>query len=150
MSKRHFSILLALVIAAALAVALLVPQEMGHENGAEPGLLLPDVGERINRVDRIRILDGGSGAVTLSRADDRWGIEEMQAYPADWGKVRQLLAGLAQASIVELKTDNPDYYDRLGVQDPVAGQPGGLRVEFAAGDDQWAVIVGNEAGGRDG
>jgi hypothetical protein len=150
MSKRHFSILLALVIAAALAVALFVPQEVGHENGAEPGLLLPDVGERINQVDEIRVSDGDTGVVTLRRADERWGIAELQAYPADWGKVRQLLAGLAQASIVELKTENPEYYDRLGVQDPSADQPGGLRVEFASGERQWAVIVGNEAGGRDG
>jgi hypothetical protein len=149
-SKRHFSVLLVLVVIAVLAVALLVPQDMGEENGPGRGLLLPGVGERINAVSRVTIQAGSDVDVTLQRAGEQWQIAELQGYPADFERLRELLAALAQASILEPKTDNPAYYERLGVQDPSDETPGAVRVAFDLENERLAVIVGKAASGRDG
>ena len=150
MSTRHFSVLLALTVVAALAVALLVPQDIGDGNGTEAGLLLPGVGERINTVTEVTIQAGDAVDVTLRRTGDRWEIAELQGYPADFARLRQLLADLARATILEPKTDNPAYYERLGVQDPSDQAPGAVRVAFDLAGERQAVIVGKAASGRDG
>jgi len=149
-SRRHFSILLAVTVVAALAVALLIPQDAGKENGEEAGLLLPGVEERINSVTEVSIQGGAGVDVTLRRAADHWAIVELAGYPADFDRLRQLLADLAQASVLEPKTDNPAYYERLGVQDPSEDAPGAVKVALGLGEQRPAVIVGKTASGRDG
>ena len=93
---------------------------------------------------------GGETAATLRRDAGQWRIAELSGFPADFEELREVLAGLAQAEIQEYKTDNPEYYSRLGVED--IEQPGaaGILVELALGDETAAVILGNEAGNRSG
>jgi len=74
----------------------------------------------------------------------------LAGYPARWATVRELLVGLARARIVEIKTANPEYYDRLGVEDPGAEGASGLLVTVAMGGDQLALIIGKLAEGRSG
>ena len=43
---------------------------------------------------------------------------------------------------MEPKTDNPAYYDRLGVEDVTGENAGGLRLDLSVGDTaSWSVIV---------
>jgi hypothetical protein len=87
---------------------------------------------------------------TLERKGDLWRVQEASGYRADWDSVRELLSGLARARVVELKTDNPEYYDRLGVEDISTDSAGGIMVSFAPGTGLSPVIVGNSARGRTG
>ncbi len=151
MSKRHFSALLVATILVAIAVTLLVPGKTGRDLPSATGPLLPEVGERINDVHAVKIVRAGNEtAATLRRDGSRWTVDELGGFPADWEDLRDVLRGLAQAEIVEYKTDNPAYYDRLGVEDVDAEGAAGTLVELALGDERLGVIVGNEASGREG
>lgn len=150
MSKRHFSILLVLVVVSALVVALLVPGKSGRESESEPVLLLPEVGHRINDAEHVTVQGSGQRQVRLNRQGGEWVIADLTDYPADWNRLRTLLADLAQAEIVETKTDNPAYYDRLGVEDPEQEGAQSTLVTVTFGDDQRSLIVGKKADSRSG
>jgi hypothetical protein len=142
MSRRHFSLLLALTVVVAVLV-LLIPGKTGKESDFEQSRLLPGLQEQVNDLDWLRFSGaGGATIATLQRSEGAWRVAEADGYPVDWERLRALLADLARAEIVEAKTANPDYYDRLGVED--IAQPD------AGGSGLPALIVGKRAQGRDG
>lgn len=149
MSKKHFSWLLGLTVVVAV-VAFLLPRETVRDNGMEASALLPDLEEKVNDIDWLRVSAEGETIATLVRRDGRWVVEEAHGYAADWPQVHGLLTDLAGAQVIETKTSNPEYYDRLGVEDP--GSPGaaGVMVEFGDSAGLPPVIAGNTAQGRGG
>ena len=150
MSKRHFSILLVITVIVAVAV-FLVPRPTSRDASVEPTLYLPELAAVVNDVSILRVTSGGgSEVVTLERREGGWVVQESQDYPADWSVLRPLLADLSKAAVVEEKTSNPEYYDRLGVEDPTAEGADSKLVEFPGRDVVAAVIVGNSAQGREG
>ena len=54
MSKRHFSYLLIVAVVVAIAVVL-VPSKTGQQAERESGPFLPELAERVNDVDLIRV-----------------------------------------------------------------------------------------------
>jgi hypothetical protein len=150
MSRKHFSWLL-IVTAVVAIVVLLLPGRTGKESGYTRTPFLPELQAQVNDLDWLRVRGAGDAVVaTLQRGDDHWRVEEAHGYRADWERLRTLLSDLVQAEIVEVKTDNPAYYDRLGVEDVAAPAAGGLRIEFAEATGLPAVIVGKLAEGRNG
>jgi hypothetical protein len=149
MSKKHFS-LLAVLTAVVVAIAFLLPGETARESGFEQEALLPDLEGQVNDIDWLRISAGGAVLATAVRREGQWQIEESAGYAADWPQIQQLLSGLSSAMVLEAKTANPEYYGRLGVEDPGSSDGSGVLVEFAEVTGLPAVIVGNAAKGRDG
>lgn len=149
MSKKHFSWLLGLTVVVA-AFAILLPRETTHENSVHASALLPGLEDQVNTIDWLRISAGGEAVATLKRSDGQWVLEEAHGYSADWPELQKLLLDLSEAQVVEAKTANPAYYDRLGVEDP--GSPGaaGVLVEFHQSTGLPALIIGNTAQGRGG
>jgi len=69
---------------------------------------------------------------------------------ADVGRLRKNLLALADARIVEEKTSNPEYYERLGVQDLSAESARGLQLTLTGGKEPVDVIIGlNQPGTAD-
>lgn len=150
MSRKHFSWLVATTLVVAVAV-LLMPVRTGKDAGFERTPLLPGLQQQVNELDWLRFVGAGDAVIaTLQRADDHWRVEESHGYRADWDRLRALLADLAQAQVIEAKTANPGFYDRLGVEDVAAPEAAGVRVEFGESSGLTAVIVGKRAEGRDG
>ena len=150
MSKRHFSILLLVTVVVAIAV-FLMPTRTGRDAAIEAPEFMPALAGVVNELEQVRITsNGGADVITLEREEDGWVVAESHRYPADWSVLRPLLAALSQARIVEAKTANPDYYDRLGVEDPTAEGASSTLVEFPGADDLPAVIIGNSAQNREG
>jgi len=150
MSRKHFSWLLALTLVVG-AVILLMPARTGHESGFEVRPLIAGMDSWVNDVSRVRIVKAGNQTVaTLSRGDRGWVVEEAESYAADWAKLKALLAALAQARIIELKTTNPDYFDRLGLKDVTDDSSTAMMIEVGEGEHQAAVLVGHTAQNRDG
>lgn len=150
MSRKHFSWLLVTTLVVAAAV-LLVPVKTGKDDVFERTPLLPGLQQQVNELDWLRFVGAGDAVIaTLQRADDHWRVEEAHGYRADWGRLRALLADLAQAQVIEAKTANPEFYDRLGVDDVAAPEATGVRVEFGESSGLPAMIVGKRAEGRDG
>lgn len=150
MSRKHFSWLLLATFLVG-AVVLILPQQTAKDTAPESGRFLPGLEEQVNEISWLQLTTaGGRTVATLERKGDLWQVNEASGYRADWDKVRELLSGLAQARLVESKTANPKYYDRLGVEDVSLESAGGTMVSFAPETGLSPVIVGNSARGRTG
>lgn len=144
-----------LLVATALVVLMvfMLAQRDGsvQDNGAETALFMPGLQKVINEVDRVNVVTPGNVILaTLEKSGDQWHVEQMNDYAADWPKLKKVLAALATAQIVERKTDNPDYYSRLGVEDMASENADGVMLELSGGGTTRSVIIGHKAKGRPG
>jgi hypothetical protein len=150
MSRKHFSWLLFLTFLVAAAV-LMTPQRAGRDGPATAEALVPGLEAKVNQVSGLKVTGAGNRPVaTLRRSEQAWVVVEADGYRADWERVRRLLSDLAQARVLEAKTDNPAYYGRLGVEDVGAQDAAGLLIEFEGEAGLPAVIIGNAAQSRSG
>lgn len=140
-SRNLVALLVALAVLVALALAVSVSQKQAPASG---GLLLPDLKGQLNDVDRIVVRAGGNKTIaTLERRPEGWVVADHDAYPADVGRIRKNLIALAEATILEEKTSNPELYDRLKVDDIEKDTAGGLRLDIGAGQATTGVIIGS-------
>lgn len=150
--KRNFIYLAVVTVIALALVFIATPTDQSAEKSVVDELLLPGaIASQINEVERVEIITAGDTTVaTLVRKDAAWQVEQMHGYRADWPKLQALLAALAQARVVEAKTDKPEYYARLGVEDVSAENAGSVLVRLTAGEQNAAILIGNVAAGRQG
>lgn len=111
--------------------------------------LLPDLSKRVNDVAEIQVRRG-EHTVTLLRRDNRWLIAERGNFPADAGKIRALLLGVADLTIVESKTSNAELLSQLGLEDPAASgaQSTLITLKDAQGNALAAVVIGKDRPGK--
>ena len=134
----------ALLVFGALALVAQYDPQPDTPGGA---LLLPELGEDLDEVARMTITGAGAEPVaTLERNDAIWSIVERDGYPADVEKVRHTLIGLADARIVEAKTANAEFFDRLGVEDVEGIDAGGVAVTLTGTRAPVNVIIGDSEG----
>lgn len=150
MNPRTLLVLAAIaVIAAVLAV---VGQRAERGTGGAGTMIgtrfVTDLEASLNDADEVVILTaGGNEAVTLERDGDLWTVAEQDGYPADFGKLRAALTALAEGTVIEEKTGNPDFYDRLAVESIELASAAGTAVRVRAADRELAdVILGAESG----
>jgi len=149
--KRGFAYLLVATILALVAVLVLVPGKNAVDNSVVDTFLLPGLAGQINDVNRVEIVTAGNTVIaTLTRTTTDWRLEQMDGYHADWSKLQILLAGLAQAKVIEVKTDKPQYYRQLGVEDVSSPDADSVLVKLGIGDKTTAVVIGLPAQGRAG
>jgi hypothetical protein len=110
-----------------------------------PGLLAA-----LNDVTEIKITKaGGETVATIEKHADGWNVAEKGGYAADVTKLRQNLRALADAKILETKTANPSFYDKLGVQDIASDKATGLAVAITVpGKDFGTLILGDAKGSK--
>jgi len=145
MTNRTIQILAATIIG--LVLLLLVTRSDDDETVFSGGQLLPDFKSVANEVTSIRITRASdSENLEVRRSGDSWVVTERDDYPADISVIRQLIIALAEATIVEEKTANPENYDRLGVADPGTGGSGS-EVMVTGDDFTYSVILGDVAQG---
>lgn len=148
---RSFLYLLIITTLALLAIVWFAPDESTPSGSVAGTLLLPEMAEKINQVERVEIIAAGNQVIaTLTRSSDSWQLEQMAGYQADWPKVHALLNALSRARVIEVKTDKSEYYARLGVEDIDSEAADSLLVKLSAGDLTSAVLIGHRAQNRDG
>jgi len=115
--RKKTLIVLAIVALLAAAGALLLDRRSTPDTTvADEGLLYPGLKGILNDVQRLDLTRPGTEQpVILERRESGWVVVPKSDYPADSGKIRQLLLRLADARITEVKTANPEFYSRLGV-----------------------------------
>lgn len=98
----------------------------------------------LNDVQTVRVVAAGNQTlVTLNKAEKNWTVAERDNYPADIEKVREFLIKLADATVIEPKTSNPELYGKLGLQDVTATEAAGVRVEIDGLKAPAKLIIGN-------
>jgi hypothetical protein len=148
--KRSF-LYLAVVTLIALLALMFVPEYRSQENSVVDALLLPVISEHINDVDRVEIVSAGNTVVaSMFKTGSGWQVEQMGGYHADWGQLQTLLAAVAQARVVAAKTDKPEYYARLGIEDITDDSATGILLNISIGEQSSGVLIGHQAQGTRG
>jgi len=149
--KRTLTGLILLTIVAVLALVFLAKKDQPETPRHSTGLLPAELVKNINDIEHVEIIGPGNTPVaTLDKKDKGWQVAQLNHYHADWKKLQRMLAALATAKVVEPKTDKPQYYARLGVEDVTDKTATGVLVKIGSGDSALAVIVGHKAKGRQG
>jgi hypothetical protein len=141
--KGLIALLAAAILVASVAIALSLG---GAQNLADAGsgqVALAGLADKIGDVAALKI-SGAGGTVTLQRQSQGWTIAEKGGFAADPAKIRQVLLGFAELTLVEPKTRSAESYSRLDVEDP--GKEGGhsrlVEIDDASGKKLGELIVG--------
>ncbi len=134
----------ALVVLAVLAV---LGQREQQPQTAGGEMFLPGLLESLDAVTRVEIVGRGAEPVaTLERGESGWTVLERDGYPADLTKTRHLLLSLAETQILEAKTADPAFHDRLGVEAVTSDTAGGVAVRLVGPAEPVEVIIGDAEG----
>ena len=108
-------------------------------------LLFPDLMSVVNDVNEV-VIETKEQTITLVRGEQTWGVKEKASYRADVEKVKQAIVGLADLRIHEPKTQNPELYERLGLQDTdQEGSPAKtVTVKTADNPETAKLVMGNQ------
>ena len=138
------------VVLVVLGVLAFLGQRGGSTAPTAGGPILPGLQAALNDVDKIKITKAGGEAVaTIEKHADGWTVAEKAGYAADVTKLRQNLRALAEAKILETKTANASFYDKLGVQDIASDKATGLGVAISSsGKDFGTLILGDAKGSK--
>ncbi len=148
--KNKFLYLVALTLLAVLTVVLVTRTDLSKQSGPNESLLSA-VATQINSVEQVEIITGGNLTIaTLVKSGAGWQLEQLGGYRANWPALQALLADLAQARIIEPKTDKPEYYVRLGVEDITTEDATGVMVNLSIGAATTVIVIGKQAQGRQG
>ena len=136
---------LAVIAAVLIAVTVFVSQRNKPTPPQTGQPVFPELKATINTVSEMRV-STQSGTITVHKDEEAWRVKEKHNYPADLGKMREILIGLAELKILEPKTRKPELYEKLGLQDVEAegSLSTGVTLKDAAGNTVAAAIIGND------
>jgi hypothetical protein len=143
--QRRGLILLAAAAAvcAALAIAAVASGDRYASRTAAERRAFPVLAGELGDVARVALARQGLAA-TFRRRGDLWLVAEKGGYPADAGKVRQVVLTLAEMRLIEPKTRLPNLYERLDVEDPGGGKSTLVSVADQSGKTLARLIVGKQ------
>lgn len=143
MHNKFIRITIAAVVALLLAVWAGSSREPVQTLGSgDP--LVPGLADGINEVRMLKITGAGNLPIaTLNRGENGWTVAEKNGHPADVAKIREFLLKLAEATIAEAKTSDPNNYAKLGVEEVSATEAKGALVEIEGLKAPVRLIVGN-------
>ena len=142
--KTNLILITALVL---LVVVLYVNREADQRGDSGGGQLLSELNQDNVNVERIVITAAGNQTIaTLEQMDGRWVLSERSDYPANTEKLGALLRTLAESSVLEKKTADSEFHERLGVEDLASEDAAGIGVALAGAGIDRSVILGEPSG----
>ena len=142
MQKRSL-ILLAAATAVMVVLAVVALATGGYAvNHAGPDRrAFPGLAGKVGEVMSVAVQRPGL-SLTFVRQGDLWLVEQKGDYPSAPGKIRQIVLGVADMTLVEPMTRRPDLYSRLEVEDPGKGKATLLTLKNKSGAVLARLIVG--------
>ncbi|MCW5697638.1 MAG: DUF4340 domain-containing protein [Bauldia sp.] len=135
MSPRAFlTLVVATAIAVVAAIVLIVTEQVVEVDTAQGQPMFPSL--QAGPVDNLSqvTLETPRYRLVMERRESGWVSIERGDYPIRQAYLGDLVASLAAMTIVERKTDNPDWYDEIDVDGPQAEGSESLRVTATASD----------------
>jgi uncharacterized protein DUF4340 len=155
MQKRGFFLVLAsAVVLVAAAAYSAVTADRAVSPPPAGARALPGLAGALGDLAWMRLTHGGVNT-DFTAIGGRWVVVEKGNYAAAPGKVRRLLLGLADLTLVEPKTDRPDRLERLDLDDLKDGKSTLVALQDRTGATVARLIVGKSrpdllGGGNDG
>jgi hypothetical protein len=131
----------ATVVLVAIAIIVLASGDRGVSRVAPGQPAFPALGAKLGDVASATVSRNGT-TMTLIRDGDSWLVAEKGNYPANAAKISQIVRAMADLTLVEPKTQKPDLYPRLEVEDPGNGKSALVAVKDKSGGDLAQAIVG--------
>jgi competence protein ComGF len=111
-----------ILILVAIAIAIFIYQhekraDIAQQNAGEYQLFIPKLRNEFNKITKIT-LQHGKNIATLNKTEDgKWRVAEKHNYSANMADLRKMLLYLSQSELRERKTNNPEQFNRLGLDD---------------------------------
>ncbi|HEX3416398.1 MAG TPA: DUF4340 domain-containing protein [Stellaceae bacterium] len=131
----------ATVVLVAIAIGVLASGDHGVSRATPGQPAFPALAANLGDVASVTVSRNGT-TMTLIRDGDRWLVTEKGNYPANAAKISQIVRAMADLTLVEPKTQDPDFYPRLEVEDPGNGKSALVAVKDKSGGNLAQAIVG--------
>ena len=142
MQKRALiSLAVATGVLVAIAIVVLTSGDRGVSRVAPGQPAFPALAAKLGNVASVIVSRDGT-TMTFIRDGDSWLVAEKGNYPANAAKISQIVRAMADLRLVEPKTQNPDLYPRLDVEDPEHGKSNLVAVKDKSGGDLAQAIIG--------
>jgi len=142
MQKRGLILLAAATLALmVLAVVAIATGDRAVSRAAPGERALPALAAKLGEVGSVGI-KRNTLSLTFVRDGDNWLVAEKGNYPAAAGKVRQIALAVADAMLVEPKTQKAEFYPRLDVEDPGSGKSTLVTLKDKSGATLAELIIG--------
>ena len=137
MNKQTLGIL-ALVTIVILAIALqLNPNRNNNPSSDTDNIaLFPELNDQLASVNRIDI-NSPDGVFSVSKKNDKWGLDSKYGYPVTQDKVSQVLNGMVSLQRIETKTKKTSLHHKLALQD--RSVDGAKSTQISLSNDQGSV-----------
>jgi len=145
-NKSYLYLGLAVATLFVLAIVVSSSQNKALEDEVSGDQYLTELKGRINDVAGVEVSFSNMHATVLKK-DDSWVLKEKNDHPVDFSHVKNLILSLSELKTVEPKTKKSENYEKLGVQDHVAGTANKLiTLNDGSGNKIAAVILGTVKG----
>jgi hypothetical protein len=147
MKRQQLYLLLgaALVLAIAGTIFQLVRSSgwKGQATDLEPFANLP-----VNSVEKL-VVKSAKQTTTVQKANDAWTVAERNGFPADFGKIREVMTALWQFKVVRQSDIGPSQFGRLNIIAPGQGDHSGIELDLIDGSGKSikTLIFGKLFGG---
>jgi len=142
MQTRSFLVLLVVTLGlVAAAVYALATGDRAVSPAARNEPVFPDLAAHLGDLAWMRIAHGKT-TIDLNLIAGNWAVVEKGNYPAAAGKVRRLLLGLADLTLIEPKTARPELFGRLDLDDPSNGKSTLIGLQDRTGKSVAELLVG--------
>lgn len=138
-----------IIIALATVVVVITAWQTSREKAPATTIqsesLYPGLVDQINDVTGITIRSTQT-TTELARERGRWVVANRDNYPATFANVKNVLLNIANATIVEQKTSNPERYAQIGVADldDTNSKATLVDIEGGANGTLASLLIGNE------
>jgi Domain of unknown function (DUF4340) len=144
----------ATAILVALAIVTLTTGDHGVSRAAPNVRAFPALAGKLADVASVTVSRDGT-PMSFLREGDSWLVKEKGNYPANAGKVGQIVRAMADLTLVEPKTQKAELYPRLELEDPGKGNSALVTIKDKSGGAMAEAIVGKRrydrlGGGNDG
>jgi Domain of unknown function (DUF4340) len=102
---------------------------------------LPGLDAKLTDLTWMRLVRGTT-KIDFAAVGGRWVVVDKGNYPAAAGRLHQLLLGLADLTLVEPKTERPELFARLDLDDPSTGNSTEVTLQDRTGQTVAGLIVG--------
>ncbi len=128
-----------------IGAAVLVSQQKETAPAKTGQPVFPGLMSKINEVSEL-VVKAQSGTMTIIRDGESWNVKEKHHYPANMGKIRDVLIGLGELKILEAKTKKPELYEKLGLENVEAegSISTGVTLKDSEGTTLAQVIIGKQ------
>jgi hypothetical protein len=139
--RSFIAILLLTVTLAGSAIYSLARTDKTDPERASGERMFPDLQKKLADLAWMR-LSHGSDKIDFTAIGGKWSVVEKGNYPAAPAKIRRLLLGLADLTLLEAKTQRPELFARLELDDPATGKGTLVQLQDRLGVPAVNLIVG--------